>query len=104
MDPVDEPDPILAQVGQTRPGGVGVVKQKHPSEGGQAVVDLAVRGLHAIREGSEETGERDEDEEEKSQRTCDRVTRTVVGKDGCQELEGEEGSCREEIRQVGGAR
>lgn len=103
MNPVDEPQLVLAQIRERSRAVVRahVVEQPEAFGGGEAVVDSAVGGLDAVGEGSEEAREAEEDEKDGGERAGGGVAGAVGGEDGSEELKGQEGACWEEVGQVG---
>lgn len=67
------------------------------------MVDASVGSLYGVGEGGEEAGEGEEEEEEEGEDTCGGVARAVVGEDGREDLEGEEGPCGKLVGQIGAA-
>lgn len=103
VHPVDQRRPVFFQIRIRTRRGPGI-EQPQPFEGGEAVVDLAVGwGAEAVGKGGEEAGEGEEAEEGGGHGAGGGVARAAAGEGRGEELEGEEGACREEVGQVGGA-
>lgn len=105
MDAVDEAEPVAGEVGETRSGSwVGVKEPKAP-QGGEAVVDTPIRCPDGVGEGGEEAGEGEQEEENGGEEArTDGVAGAVVGEEGDEHLECEEGAGGKQVRQVGCAR
>lgn len=88
MNNIYEPYLILPQIRQPCARRVGIVEQPEPFEGGESVVDLPVGCLDGVGEAREEAGEAEEEEEDDCQGASGGVTRTVLGEDRYEKLEG----------------
>lgn len=102
VDPIYEPPFVLAQIGQarTRDGRVEDVQSFGRRE---SIEDPAIGRPDAVGETRDKAGDGEQDEEDDGERARGGVARAVVGEDRHQELEGQEGTRREEVGQVGGA-
>lgn len=86
MNPIDEPNLELGEIGEYRSKIRRVVKEPEACGSGKAVVDAAIGGLDAVGEGSEEAGEGEEEEEKGGHGAGGGVAGSVGGEEGGQQL------------------